>query len=168
MSLMSYLPCFFSRTGYLKHVAKYTSPVQEEAAIRVGQEGADDVNLEGKVIIVTGANSGIGKEIATYAAAKGAKLYMLCRSKERAEKARDEIMTLTSNKDIKVVLVSIPGRSKKTEYRIHFLIRQCFLFCFTGRFGGDVRGAKSGRRASGNGEQGGCFGMQCRCAFERS
>jgi dehydrogenase/reductase SDR family protein 12 len=60
------------------------------------------------VIIVTGANSGIGKEVATYAAAKGAKLYMLCRSKERAEKARDEIMKLTSNKDIKVVLVSVP------------------------------------------------------------
>jgi hypothetical protein len=165
MLLVSYLPCFFSRTGYLKHVAKYTSPVQKGAAIRVGEEGADNVNLEGKVIIVTGANSGIGKEIATYAAAKGAKLYMLCRSKERAEKARDEIMKLTSNKDIKVVLVSVPVPSK-AEYQIHILIRQCFLFCCTGRFGGNVRGAKSGRRASGNGEQGGCFGMQCRCAFE--
>jgi hypothetical protein len=108
MLLISYLPCFFYRTGYLKHVAKYAAPVQKEAAIRVGQEGADDIDLEGKVIIVTGANSGIGKEIATYAAAKGAKLYMLCRSKERAEKARDEIMKLTSNKDIKVVLVSVP------------------------------------------------------------
>lgn len=97
----------------MKHVAKYSSPVQKEAAIGVGQEGADNVSLEGKVIIVTGANSGIGKEIATYAAAKGAKLYMLCRSKERAEKARDEIMKLTSNKDIKVILVSVPGHTGK-------------------------------------------------------
>jgi NADP-dependent 3-hydroxy acid dehydrogenase YdfG len=51
------------------------------------------------------ANSGLGKELATYAAAKGAKLYMLCRSKERAEKARDEIAKLTSNDKIEVLLV---------------------------------------------------------------
>jgi NAD(P)-dependent dehydrogenase (short-subunit alcohol dehydrogenase family) len=52
------------------------------------------------------ANSGIGKEIATYAAAKGAKLYMLCRSKERAEKARDDIVKLTSNDQVEIILVS--------------------------------------------------------------
>lgn len=53
------------------------------------------------------ANSGLGKELATYAAAKGAKLYMLCRSKERAEKARDEIVSKTSNENVKILLVSL-------------------------------------------------------------
>ena len=52
------------------------------------------------------ANSGIGKELSTYAAAKGAKLYMLCRSKDRAEKAREEVVKLTSNEDVEIMLVS--------------------------------------------------------------
>ena len=37
------------RTGYLKNVAKYKDPVQSSAAIKRGQEGADGVDLGGKV-----------------------------------------------------------------------------------------------------------------------
>uniref|UniRef100_A0A6U6GKR4 Dehydrogenase/reductase SDR family member 12 n=1 Tax=Odontella aurita TaxID=265563 RepID=A0A6U6GKR4_9STRA len=97
----------FTKTGYLKHVKSYTSPVQNEAAICKGVQGADGVDLGGKCVVVTGANSGLGKEIATYAAAKGANLYMLCRSKERAEKARDEISEKTSNGNIKIILADV-------------------------------------------------------------
>ena len=53
------------------------------------------------------AASGIGKEIATYAAAKGAKLYMFCRSKERAEKAKKEIEDATSSGTVEIVLVDL-------------------------------------------------------------
>lgn len=49
----------------------------------------------------------LGKELATYAAAKGANVYMLCRSKERAEKARDEIVQMTSNSNVKVLLADV-------------------------------------------------------------
>lgn len=96
-----------NRTGYEKHIKKYGSSVQSSSAIKLGEEGADGVSMEGKVIVVTGANSGIGKELATYAAAKGAKLYMLCRSKDRAEKARDEIIKTTSNQNVEVVLADL-------------------------------------------------------------
>ena len=51
------------------------------------------------------ANSGLGKEMATYASAKGAKLYMICRSKDRAEQARQEIVSKTANENVKVILV---------------------------------------------------------------
>lgn len=51
------------------------------------------------------ANSGIGKEMATYAAAKGANVYLFCRSKGRAETARDEIVEKTSNDKVQIVLV---------------------------------------------------------------
>lgn len=81
-------------------------PVQTAAAIKIGAEGADDIDMTGKVVLITGANSGIGKELATYAAAKGAKLYMLCRSKDRAEKAKNEIIEATSNDKIDILLVS--------------------------------------------------------------
>lgn len=63
--------------------------------------------MDGKIVVVTGANSGLGKEVATYAAAKGAKLYMLCRSKERAEKARDEIVKLTNNDNVSILLADL-------------------------------------------------------------
>ncbi|CAB9512261.1 daunorubicin C-13 ketoreductase DnrU [Seminavis robusta] len=86
----------FTSTGYTRHVKKYKSPVQTSPTIRLGQEGSDGVNMEGKVVVITGANSGIGKEMATYALAKGSKVYMICRSKDRAEAAKQEILQATS------------------------------------------------------------------------
>lgn len=53
------------------------------------------------------ANSGMGKAVATYAAAKGAKLYMVCRSEGRAKTARDEIAKDTANDDIKIILADV-------------------------------------------------------------
>lgn len=49
----------------------------------------------------------MGKAVATYAAAKGAKLYMICRSEGRAKTARDEIAKDTSNEDIKIILADV-------------------------------------------------------------
>jgi len=47
--------------------------------------------LDGKTVVVTGANSGLGYEGARAFAAKGATVVMACRSIERAETAADEI-----------------------------------------------------------------------------
>lgn len=91
----------------MRHIKNYTDPVQSSAAIGVGAEGADGVDLAGKVIVVTGANAGLGKAISTYAAAKNATLYMLCRSQERAVQAQKEIMELTKNNNVHVVLVDV-------------------------------------------------------------
>eukprot|EP00339_Tiarina_fusa_P026898 CAMPEP_0117000302 /NCGR_PEP_ID=MMETSP0472-20121206/2692_1 /TAXON_ID=693140 ORGANISM="Tiarina fusus, Strain LIS" /NCGR_SAMPLE_ID=MMETSP0472 /ASSEMBLY_ACC=CAM_ASM_000603 /LENGTH=340 /DNA_ID=CAMNT_0004699955 /DNA_START=143 /DNA_END=1165 /DNA_ORIENTATION=+ len=102
----------FTQIGYAKHVAKYTTPVQTSATIRPGEEGADGYDFGGKVVVITGANSGLGKELATYAASKGAKLYMLCRSKERAEAARDEIVKLTSNEQVDILLADLAEMSQ--------------------------------------------------------
>jgi dehydrogenase/reductase SDR family protein 12 len=97
------------RTGYLKHVQSYyTEPVQKAACIPIGAAGADDKDLTGQVVVVTGANSGLGRQVATYAAAKGAKLYMLCRNKERAEQARNEMM-----KEIQNAAVAAAGETNQ-------------------------------------------------------
>jgi dehydrogenase/reductase SDR family protein 12 len=48
--------------------------------------------------MVTGANSGIGKEAALEVAKRGATVYMVCRSKERGEAALTEIKELSKNK----------------------------------------------------------------------
>ncbi|XP_030765174.1 retinol dehydrogenase 13-like [Sitophilus oryzae] len=55
-------------------------------------------NAEGKVIIVTGANTGIGKETAWELASRGAKVFMACRDMNKCEKAREEIVMKTKNK----------------------------------------------------------------------
>ena len=47
--------------------------------------------MKGKIVIVTGANSGIGKVAAREMAKMGACVYMLCRSMQRGQAALDEI-----------------------------------------------------------------------------
>ena len=48
-------------------------------------------NLTGKVIIVTGANSGIGYEAAKEFALKGAQAVLACRSTDKAQAALEQI-----------------------------------------------------------------------------
>jgi retinol dehydrogenase-12 len=55
---------------------------------------------DGKVILITGANTGIGKETALELSKRGAKIYMACRSKERARKACEEIIEKTGNRNV--------------------------------------------------------------------
>lgn len=43
--------------------------------------------------------------MSTYAAAKGAKVYLMCRNPERAEAAKNDIMKKTMNDQIHVLLV---------------------------------------------------------------
>ncbi|KAI8630244.1 NAD(P)-binding protein [Xylariaceae sp. FL1651] len=56
---------------------------------RLVEENVPD--LQGKVIIVTGSNTGLGKEIARILYSKNAKVYMLARSEEKAKKAIESI-----------------------------------------------------------------------------
>lgn len=46
------------------------------------------LNLDGKAILITGCNSGLGKAVAKYMATKGARIIMACRNLETAEKTK--------------------------------------------------------------------------------
>jgi len=48
-------------------------------------------DLTGKIIIITGANSGIGFSTTKYMSAKGATVIMACRNPEKAKKAIQSI-----------------------------------------------------------------------------
>lgn len=54
-------------------------------------DSAEANDLAGKLAIVTGANSGIGKETAVALAARGARVVMLCRSEQRGNDALVEV-----------------------------------------------------------------------------
>lgn len=51
-----------------------------------------------KVYVVTGANSGIGKEIVTDLAHRGAKVYMACRDMLKCEEVRRDVVIDSKNK----------------------------------------------------------------------
>ena len=53
-----------------------------------------------KTIIVTGSNSGIGKEAALNLEQSGHHILMLCRDSEKSKKAQDEIIAQTGNENV--------------------------------------------------------------------
>ena len=82
-------------TGYENHKKNYEKPDILER---------NDIDLKDKTYMITGANAGCGREITKYLASKGAKVYMVCRNKDRAFKARDEIIEETKNSNVVVLL----------------------------------------------------------------
>jgi NAD(P)-dependent dehydrogenase (short-subunit alcohol dehydrogenase family) len=68
---------------------------------------ADMPNLTGKVIIVTGANSGIGYEAAKEFARKGAQTILACRSMEKAQAALDQIQTEIQDASAEIMMLDL-------------------------------------------------------------
>ncbi|XP_019724991.1 retinol dehydrogenase 12 [Hippocampus comes] len=63
---------------------------------------SSEERLDNKTVVITGANTGIGKETARDLAARGARIIMACRDLERAEEARSEIVEDTANDNVVV------------------------------------------------------------------
>ncbi|XP_033336178.2 retinol dehydrogenase 13 [Megalopta genalis] len=66
----------------------------------IRSEYETEENVKDKVIIVTGSNTGIGKEIVRNLATRQAKVIMACRDMVKCEEARIEIVLQTQNKYI--------------------------------------------------------------------
>jgi NAD(P)-dependent dehydrogenase (short-subunit alcohol dehydrogenase family) len=70
-----------------------------------GHDGTADQN--GRTVLITGANTGIGRATTEALAARGATVYMACRSETRARPVRDEIAAATGNHDLHLLSLDL-------------------------------------------------------------
>ena len=79
--------------------------------------------MEGKVIIVTGSNSGIGKETAKALAGMGATVVMAVRNREMGEMARAEIVEETGNESVSVMVCDMASKDSIKRFSEEFRSR---------------------------------------------
>ena len=76
--------------------------------------------IRDRVCIVTGANSGIGKETAIGLVDKGATVVMVVRNKERGEKAKHEIMSQITDASIDLMICDMSSMKSIRKFATEF------------------------------------------------
>jgi retinol dehydrogenase 14 len=69
-----------------------------------------DDTLRGKIAMVTGASSGMGKEIALALAGKGANVVMVCRDPGSGEAARADVQQKSGNSAVELVIADLSSQ----------------------------------------------------------
>jgi NAD(P)-dependent dehydrogenase (short-subunit alcohol dehydrogenase family) len=76
--------------------------------------------MKGKICIVTGSNSGIGKETAIDLAKMGANVVMVVRNKERGEKAQKEIVKQSGNNSVDLMICDLSSMESIRHFAEEF------------------------------------------------
>ncbi len=92
--------------------------------------------MNGKVCVVTGANSGIGRVMATEFARRGAKVLLVCRNEAKGKEALESIRGETGSQDVRLLLCDMGSQravrevSKRLaeERRIDVLVNNAGIF----------------------------------------
>jgi NAD(P)-dependent dehydrogenase (short-subunit alcohol dehydrogenase family) len=96
-----------------------------------------DSSVNNKVVIVSGANSGIGRVTALELARRGASVVMICRSRSKGEAAREEIIAQSGNPQVELILADFASlasvRRAAAEFlaghdRLHVLVNNAGLY----------------------------------------
>jgi WW domain-containing oxidoreductase len=102
------------------------------------EEVAGSSNLEGKNILITGANSGIGKETARVLAKHGAYVIMACRDMKKAEEAQQEILSQHPEAKVDIMKLDLGSLQSVKDFSEEFLKRDLplhVLLCNAGIMG---------------------------------
>jgi NAD(P)-dependent dehydrogenase (short-subunit alcohol dehydrogenase family) len=80
-------------------------------------------NLSNKTVIITGANSGIGKAASIQLAQIGANVVMMCRSRERGEQALTDVKAASNSDKVELILVDMSSQESVRKAVGEFLSR---------------------------------------------
>jgi retinol dehydrogenase-12 len=96
-----------------------------------GGKCASKTRLDGKTVVITGGNTGIGKETALDLAQRGARVIIACRDVKKGIRAAEEIRRTTGNGNVVVEYLDLASfdsvkrfaeHVNKTEEFVHILI----------------------------------------------
>lgn len=99
-------------------------------------QNVEEPFVKDKTILITGANTGIGKVAALELAQMGARVVMLCRSAERGERARQEIQEQSGNSQVDLIVADLSSFAQirtavaefKEKYKqLHLLLNNAGL-----------------------------------------
>jgi NAD(P)-dependent dehydrogenase (short-subunit alcohol dehydrogenase family) len=77
-------------------------------------------DMQGKIAIVTGSNTGIGKETARGLAKRGATVVLACRDMGKAQAARDDIARTTGRDDVKALALDLGSKASIRAFAEQF------------------------------------------------
>ena len=77
-------------------------------------------NLDQKTIIITGANSGIGKAAAIQLARLGATVVMVCRSAQRGAQALEDVRQASGSDKVELMLVDLASQASIRQFAADF------------------------------------------------
>ncbi|XP_068222987.1 retinol dehydrogenase 13-like [Palaemon carinicauda] len=80
--------------------------------------------LHGKTVIVTGANTGIGKETAREMAKRGARVILACRDMNKCAEARKDIAWDTQNKSVHCMKCDLASQASIREFVQNFTAKE--------------------------------------------
>lgn len=84
----------------------------------------DVKRLDGKTVLITGGNAGIGKETAVALALRGARVIIACRDEEKAKKAVREIKARSHNMNVLYMEVDLANMKSIRDFGKAFLQRE--------------------------------------------
>ncbi len=91
----------------------------------------ESVSMAGKVCVITGASSGIGRATARRLAEMGATVVLVCRNKDRGERALEEVKGRSGSESVELLLAdfasfdsvrTLAEEFKATHDRLHVLV----------------------------------------------
>jgi retinol dehydrogenase-12 len=101
---------------------------------------ADEASLRGRVCLITGANTGIGRTTATHLAHRGARVLLACRSLEKARPVAEAMRAETRNEAVELVELDLASFASIRKMAAALLARDLPLHVLINNAGLAARG----------------------------